>query len=235
MKKPSLAMTLSILTILILLSFIIISIPELIELQHKITGLAISALMDTFVIIPRYNESLCNLTLAEDWNLISTPCIPDLDSPGYVFGNINGSFYSIHTYLVDSTDHWKAYNPTLPGWVVQDLTLIERERGYWINMKNATNFTLPGKLQTPNLIYLKSGWNLIGYPTLTSKPINESLQDIYPNYQWVYAYNASDINDTWKEYTWNTSLSSDQDLNYTVPYLGYWILMTQDDMWIITW
>ena len=79
---------------------------------------------------------------------------------------------------------------------------------------------------------IKTGWNLIGYPSFTMKKVNDTFNDIIPNFDYVYLYNASEPD--WKMWTWNNSLSSDQDLNYTVPNYGYWVYITADDTLVIT-
>ena len=54
------------------------------------------------------------------------------------------------------------------------------------------------------------------------------------NSLYFYLYNASDPTDKYKQYTWNGSLPSPQDLNSTVPYYGYWVYMYSPNTWVIT-
>jgi hypothetical protein len=114
----------------------------------------------------------------------------------------------------DSTDKWKSYNPDLPNWVVHDLTEISREKGYWVYSSNITEFYKLGELLSPSFIDLESGWNMIGYPMLSDREINQTFGGLIPTFDYVLAYNSSDISDPWKEWTWNSSLSGDLAIGY---------------------
>ncbi|MBN2422096.1 hypothetical protein JXB41_02625 [Candidatus Woesearchaeota archaeon] len=231
MKKITLLIPVVI--VILIVSSLFLFREGFILLKNKITG---AAELDTYVLILILNESNCSAVFEQGWNLISVPCATTITGVTDVFYSVNSSLFSVHEYdPTDASDPWKAFNPALPSWVVQDLTEIDRKKGYWINMNYSSNFTLSSSTATPNYIELYRGWNLIGYPTLTPKNITETLQSIGTNYDIIYLYNASDPTDEWKEYTWNTSKTSDQDLNYTSPYYGYWINMLVDDTLLIDW
>jgi hypothetical protein len=203
---------------------------ELIFLKNKITG---AAELDTSVVILILNESLCEFNMVESWNLISIPCIPKPINTTEILNSINDKIISVHEYNPTSNDKWRAYNPNLPEWVVQDLELFSRKKGYWINLNQSTNLTINSSTASPNLIDLVQGWNLIGYPTLNPKNITESLQSINQTYDVIYLYNSSD--NSWKEYSWNSSKNLSQDLINMTPYYGYWIKMLQEDILFIDW
>jgi hypothetical protein len=205
---------------------------ESIYSSPAITGYATE--MPTMAFILQLNETICNFTLQDGWNLVSIPCIPVSLAPSEIFSNINASLVSVHAYFAkDTGDPWKAYNPSLPSWVVQDLQLVNRKEGYWINVNRNVNYLLYNATATPNLIDLNPGWNLVGYPVMNPKEINDSLSSIYPYYSLVVIYNSSDSLDHWKEYSWNSTYSAINDLNYTFPYFGYWIHMNESAMWSI--
>jgi hypothetical protein len=197
------------------------------KISNAITGREI---LQSQVWILDYNSGVCNITFVSGWNLVSIPCISEnkgLD----VLDSLYNSYYSIHAYdSADSSDPWKSYNPELPGWVVQDLSVIDRRKGYWINMQGNDTFYHEGDFVTPNLVYLYQGWNLVGYPTFIPKASEEALTSVYPNYVVVYAYNAT--LDEWKFYRYGYAGNT---LNYTVPYYGYWINMSASDNWNILW
>ena len=167
----------------------------------------------------------CSAVFMDEWNLISIPCLADNTSTKSVLSSIEGNYSSIHTYDVnDYSDHWKAYNPDLPSWVVNDLVYINEKNGYWINMKNQSNFHLNGTLIQPNEVPLVKGWNLIGYPTNDSKEITNALNPISGSYTIIWLYNASDS----KYYYYNVS-ESNGTLHEMRPYYGYWINMSKAD------
>lgn len=176
------------------------------------------------------NPANCSVPLEEGWNLFSTPCYDSDKSVSVMLSDISGLYNSIHTYdAFDSSDPWKAYNPSLPSWVVQDLTTIDETRGYWINMKLSTDLDIIGQKSPVYLIQLKQGWNLAGYPTFTARPVNQSLQQLYPYWAVIEYYNATE--DLYRIFYNSTQTGT---FTKTVPYFGYWIYMTEPAVWRVT-
>ncbi|MEM3373995.1 MAG: hypothetical protein QXE31_02120 [Candidatus Woesearchaeota archaeon] len=195
-----------------------------------ITGFQI---LGTRLIILTKVGNFCNLTLEKGWNLISFNCLGDDMSLNLFFGE-NKSFETLIAYDPnDLNDPWKSYNPNLPNWTVQDLRFISRREGYWLYVENKTQLEINGSLATPTLIRLVPGWNLIGFPSLNNKAFNETFERLIPNFDYVYMYNASEGLEKWKEYTWNTSLPSKNNFNYTYVNYGYWIFMINSQEFII--
>lgn len=167
----------------------------------------------------------CTAVFMDGWNLISIPCLADNTSTKSVLSSIEGNYSSIHTYDVnDYSDHWKAYNPDLPSWVINDLVYINEKKGYWINMKNQSSFYLECTLIQPDEVPLVKGWNLMGYPANNSKEITSALSPIQGSYAIIWLYNASDS----KYYYYNVS-ESNGTLHEVRPYYGYWINMSKAD------
>jgi hypothetical protein len=183
------------------------------------------AILGTRLVILTTSDTACNITLKEGWNLVSFPCIStQLDRDLFL---MNFTLSSIRAYdASDTVDPWKSYNPSLPSYVVQDLDTISKSKGYWMHSYNDTIFYRNGSLTKPTFISLKKGWNLIGMPNVTTINTYDAFVSIIPYFDYVFLYNASD--DDWKEWTWNSSLPSDQDLNVTMNDYGYWIYMLND-------
>ncbi|NTV22929.1 MAG: hypothetical protein HGA85_00950 [Nanoarchaeota archaeon] len=196
-----------------------------------ITGMPV--LDTTLTVVTTINNS-CNLTLEEGWNLVSFPCITT-DAPILSYlGNYTSAINSVWYYdATSSADPWKSYNPSLPGYAIQDLSTLSRRSAYWINAKSRTDILIVSELFTPTAYSLSRGWNLVGYPSTAAKLVNETFQALEPDYDYILSFNASDI-DTWKIYTWNSSLVSDQDLIYASPYGGYWIYMLSPKGYVIS-
>jgi hypothetical protein len=116
---------------------------------------------------------------------------------------------------------WKMYDPSAPIFV-NDLKEIQPGKGYWIMI--TANDTLPvnGTLQD-NSFQLESGWNLIGYNSLSSKSIDTALTPIGGNYSIVWAYDAGD-GGVWKMYDPSAPLFVN-DLTEMEPGRGYWIMV----------
>lgn len=213
-----------IIILLIILALItILPIKEILK-EPSIIGKAIT-ITRLFATGLNVNHS-CSAVFLEGWNLVSNPCETENKSVNFVLSSIQGNYSSVHGYDVnDETDHWKAYNPYLPSWVINDLTDISDLKGYWINMKNESNFHVNGTLTQPNMIPLSQGWNLIGYPANDSKNITEALEPVSGNYEIVWMYNATD--DVY--YYYNAS-AENGTINEMEKYKGYWIKMTRSDI-----
>jgi len=199
--------------------------------ELSITG---QPIVGTRLVIVQVEQAACNFTLVENWNLISFPCLGvNPTAIDLTLSNISGKYESIKTYLpADTSDPWKSYNPSLPAWVIQDLTSISKSRGYWLDMSDNSSYYLNSSLATPTLFEPDPGWNLLGYPSKNITEVNLTCLELIPNYTYVYMYNATE-ND-WKEFTWNASLPSNQDLTHTVPNFGYWIYVTTKEIFSIS-
>ncbi len=228
--KDKLSITLSVFTVLIILFYIAFTFGNTL-IRAGITGYQV---MSTRLVIISREEIACNMTLEPGWNLVSFPCISDDIDKDILLNPLNRSYDSIKTYFpTDLNDPWKSYNPNLPNWTIQDLSLLTRRDGYWIYVPNETELYLNNSLATPTLIDVYPGWNLLGYPSRTPRHLNETFDQLIPNFDYIYMYNATDMTDPWKEYTWNSSLPSNQDLNYTSMYYGYWVYMLNTDTLVI--
>lgn len=175
----------------------------------------------------------CNVTAIEGWNLLSIPCQTLGDDLSDVFATINGSYESIHKYdTSDSTDPWKSYREDLPNWTVVDFNSLDHKEGFWIRMNRSGEIHYTGIIVLPNIVQLKQGWNLIGYPTNYTKTSSNAFATISSSLGSVHTYNASDGVDPWKVYSPNLPNAA-IDLNFTNPGQGYWINVTNDVVWTI--
>jgi hypothetical protein len=78
---------------------------------------------------------------------------------------------------------------------------------------------------------LYEGWNLVGYPSLTTRNINDALNGI--TWQAVQQYDAFDLNDPWKHNSTNKP-DNLNDLKEMKPGCGYWVYVTINDTWVRT-
>ena len=198
-------------------------------IEPKITG---KALVGTTLVITDVNDLDCDIDFEPGWNLVSFPCMREDYGMEFFFNyslndtNTSTFFETIkHYYVTDPSDPWKSYKHNLPNWTVQDDIIITRSKGYWIYVENTSNFFFDGSLRTPTFIDLKVGWNLIGYPRISPNTMNGTFGELIPDFDFVEIYKVTDTSDPWKQWTWNSSLTSNQDVNYTNLFLGYWIFM----------
>jgi hypothetical protein len=203
----------------------IAAVALFVYIDPKITGLPV---LSTRVVILTTQGSNCNMTFFQGWNLVSFACIPGSQEMDF----FNITYESIRSYdASDASDPWKSYNPSLPSYVVHDLTSLSRAKGYWVQVPNTTVFFKNSTLVKPTFIALKRGWNLLGLPNQTISDTYNTFETLIPGLDYIYIYNASDSD--WKEWTWNTSLPSDQDLNRSPYGYGYWIYMLNETTFTI--
>jgi hypothetical protein len=83
-----------------------------------------------------------------------------------------------------------------------------------------------GTLPVSTTIPLCVGWNLISYPSAAPVPLPGALASIAGKYDLVYAYDAADLADPWKQYD-PLAPPEINDLTEMGPKRGYWIRMTE--------
>jgi hypothetical protein len=223
-KKGS-KQTLFILILLLLVLALALMPIDILMGRQSILGAVISKV---YVKGIETNKS-CTLNLSSGWNLISIACIPQDTSLASVLNPIASDYISIHEYDTGaSTDNWKSYNPSMPAWVVQDLSSISEKKGYWIRIESGCLLNVNGSVLIPNTVDMAQGWNLIGYPANNSNSPQNAFSTIDGSYSIVWTYNTTQ--DQYLYYT--PSLAG--TLTEIQPVKGYWINMTAGDtLWII--
>ncbi|MCG2767207.1 MAG: hypothetical protein L6435_02340 [Anaerolineae bacterium] len=149
-----------------------------------------------------------------------------------VLSTIEGEYDMVYVYHAsDAADPWKKYNTAAPSFL-NDLADIDETMGLWIRATEAVTLTVSGSVPSSPTIDLCEGWNLVGYPSQTTRPITEALAGIEVKYDLVYAYDAWDAADPWKKY--NTAAPPFlNDLTEMGPGLGYWIRVSEDCVWSV--
>lgn len=202
-----------------LLLYDLVFLPQV----NKLTGNAVST-----VNVSRGPPSNCSFTVYEGENLISFHCISGMYPINFLIYDLTGKYDSIFSYdIADINDPWKSYNPSLPSLVVQDLSYINDNKGYWLMMKTDEPYFFEGILNAYTQSSLNKGWNLIGYPKQTPATVEDAFASIDGKYTMVLQYKRQ--NDTWYYYIPgdNSSTLSIIELDY-----GYWINMTEAATWI---
>ena len=162
------------------------------------------------------------IPLNRGWNLFSLPLVQDNSSVSEVLKSIDGNYDVIWIYDAKEA-RWRSST--------SDLTDINRTMGLWIHMKNTCNLSVVGAVPDSSDITLYEGWNLVGYPSLKTRNLNDVLSGI--TWQAVQYYNAFDANDPWKHNSTNKP-DNLNDLKEMKPGRGYWIYITINDTWTTT-
>jgi hypothetical protein len=188
------------------------------------------------------------LPLVMGWNLISLAVLPaTLTGTSStvitrVLSSIAGSFDAAYTYdATDPADPWKQYVVAGPP-SANDLTAIELGKGYWIQASAPVTLAVSGTVPSTTTIPLVTGWNLVGYPSSTARPVEEALASIAGKYDLVLECpglpRAGDPGDPavpWRHHIPSApsalpvlAVRPGNTLTELAPGRGYWVRMTQD-------
>lgn len=163
--------------------------------------------------------------LEPGWNLASFPHIVADTSLSNVLSSISGDYNNVQFYNAsDSGDPWKHHNEGKPP-SLNDLQNLNNKMGFWIYISDAggADLAVAGSLPTsPQNIQLKEGWNLVGYPNLSTELRDTALSSISGQYDKVYKFDPGTGREI--EVTPSDTMG---------PGNGYWIRATQDCDWIV--
>jgi hypothetical protein len=166
-----------------------------------------------------------SIPLHEGWNLISNPFIQMETDLTSVLNSINGSYDAVQMYDTnDNSDPWKHNHISKPSQL-NDLWDIDHKMGIWVHVTQLGGILLEcsGIIPAENQsIALKTGWNLVGYPSLSNKSrdvaLNNLTFDLEVNAIWTY--NAS--SQLWEQIG---------EFDYFERGRGYWIHAKTDCVW----
>ena len=185
------------------------------------------SVLTTVEITGATTEAVCTIKIREGLNLISNACDIANSTPVKVFATLNGSYQGVFTYDSTDSDKWKAYNPNLPGWVVNDLTNITTEKGYYVLANSTATLVVNGSVNSINIFAVRKGLNLIGYPILSSKTVANAFSTLSAGQLvTIYAYNS-----TTGRYEFFDMRNSTGNLTLITTGRGYFINITSDANW----
>jgi hypothetical protein len=151
------------------------------------------------------------------WNLISIPFIQLYTNLGTVLNLIEGSYDSVQWYNVsDLSEHWKQNHTSKPSHL-NDLDSIDHTMGFWVHITEPDGvlFEYSGTQPTSNqTIQFQPGWNMVGYPSLTSRNRTFGLNNL------EFGTDVDAIQ--WYDTPTKTWHFMDQD-DIFVPGKGYWV------------
>jgi len=215
-----------ILIVLILLAVVFIfSSPIFLEVINKITGNTV-----TSAYIYETPPENCTVELQEGMNIVSFYCETGVGTINESFTNASNESLNYSYFFrynpTDRNDSWDSYNPSLPDWVVQGFDRLNRKEGYYVYMNENGTYFREGLRFTTTSIKLYAGWNYVGYPSIETRNVTSALESIKNDFTRVVAYDEG-----WLTYDNITG----GDLEYFVPGKGYWINVTKDVYWVLTW
>jgi hypothetical protein len=168
---------------------------------------------------PTPNLLTSTIELNKDWNLISLPIQPAANIQiEDLLSGISGKYQAIYAYDGNTYKHY------IPGATGNNLNKIEAGVGYWVYMNQAATLTITGT-EAPKSINLKANWNLVGYNSMTAKPVASAVASIAGKFIVIYGFDGK----TYKGYAPNGI----NDLEQLEPGHGYWIFATENVVWTL--
>ena len=165
-----------------------------------------------------------SLYLHQGWNLISVPLIQGDQELTKVLESIDGYYDAVQWYdCTEKGDPWK-HNKVGKSFG-NDLFELNETKGFWIHITppGDTIFLYNGTQPMMNqTITLHPGWNMMGYPSLTSYNRTQGLNNLtfgteIDKIQW---YDAA--TETWHDMAEN---------DYFEPERGYWVHALEKCEW----
>ena len=159
------------------------------------------------------------------FNLLSISWQPNDPSPGAVFLPIQSAVRRVFAFdACDTADPWKVWDPASPG--TSDLTAITPAKGFWLEGQGSATLPEGGPEPTTTSIPLCLGWNLIGYPAGSARPVATALASIAGQYIRLFGFDPTDSADPWEVYDVAVPAWAN-DMTELRPGRGYWIYVTE--------
>jgi len=170
------------------------------------------------------------IALVPGRNLVSLPVHPEDTSVAAVLSSIDGYYSLVYAYdASDQADPWKRYDPSVPAFA-NDLLTIDETKGLSIHVTEAVTWVVSNYELSSGTVPLQAGWNLVGYPSLEPRYVSDALASIEGLCTLVYTYDISDEADPLKVYDPASSPGA-SDLTEMLPGRGYWIRVTEPCEW----
>jgi parallel beta-helix repeat protein len=171
--------------------------------------------VDNYPLIGPFSEF--EIFLHHGWNLISSPFIQSNTSIISLFASIQGEYDAVQWYnATDAKDQWKHYHIGKSSQL-NDLDYINHTMGFLIHITNpiGTLFRFGGIIPIQNQsIILHPGWNMVGYPSLTSYNITNGLNNV--NF-------TTEVDAIWTFDSFNRKWEHLDEFDYFEPGKGYYI------------
>lgn len=170
-------------------------------------------------------ETQAAVALAPAFNLASINWQPTNVPPAAVLAPVAAAVRKVYAYdACDSVDPWKIYDPASPA--SSDLTAITPKIGFWLEANARVTLPEAGPVPSSVAIPLCVGWNLIGFPKASARPVADALSSIAGKYLRVFGFDPDDVVDPWEVYDVAVPAWAN-DLAMLQPGRGYWIYIVE--------
>ncbi len=166
------------------------------------------------------------LPLNKGWNMVSTPLAMSKTAPDDVLQTVNDTCEIARYYdAFDGSDHWK---DTKAG----DLLQINNTMALWLYLNASDHLITSGRNPTSTQIALHTGWNFVGYPSLTNRSLDDTMSGV--SWETIWSFNLDDPTGDYWEGNDTARLNHMDDLDGMRTGRGYWILVTEDCIWTVS-
>ncbi len=159
-------------------------------------------------------------SLGEGTQLVSIPLIQSDERTNTVFQTVSYE----KAWFFDSSDvddYWKSHVRDKP--FRGDLTHIDPTMAVWVNVTGSSNLTIAGIVPTSTPISLRTGWNLIGFPSFNSSYTVADLKSV----------TGSSRIEGYEPLSSPYYLRELGDLETLEAGLGYWIWVDFETTWVV--
>ncbi len=164
------------------------------------------------------NVASSEISMNNEWNLISLARSPADNSVGAVLDSIDGEYDDVWGWD-GATQTWLSYYAPFPGDAT--LTYINESMGFWLRRTSyTTNLSVEGDTVSSLGMTVYPDWNMIGYPIENAQDIGVALADIDGSYDDVWAWDGS----VWTSYY--APFPGDATVTQLQQNKGYWVRVT---------
>ena len=176
------------------------------------------------------SASVYSLPLNTGWNLVSFNLHPTSTLIADVLNSAAGQYGLVYAYDPALSNPWLKYDPAMPA-SLNSLKNLDEKMGFWIKMNAAQTLAVSGSAPGTSSIAVRSGWNLVGYPSTLDEELPGALSWYgLANFSLAFAYHASDTADPWKKFD-PLMPGSLNDLKRLAPGWGYWVKSGAASTW----
>ena len=171
------------------------------------------------------SSAYSRISVVAGWNFISMPIAPASTALPGALTDSNGDttwtramWYNPQT----PTDKWKQYNTVWPA-AMSDLKSVDQSMGVWIYVTTVGDgyINVTGSLPTTTAIQLRTGWNMVGFPSDDTTYTVAMLKAACPTVTMVEQFDGAQ--------TYLTSAMADAAV--MAPGKAYWVYTSADVVW----
>ena len=192
-------------------------------INFRVVGLSI---LIAFILLTYSKTAVSDtvdITLAQGWNFISLPILPNNNNTQDVLSGLTGTkwLYWYDVSIEDPMARWKIYDSNAPS-EVNTLTSMEPNRAYWLWVASEQTLSVAGYKPAVNSVTLYPGWNMVSFQDLSGTVENVLANMTLTDVRVMYAfYPFEDPMARWK--IWDDVPETPNTFTNIEPTKGYYL------------